>query len=64
MYSKPLLKFDTDEFKPYHVSCLISNYVTSYLNKKYHKRLELDNLLDHIESNIGVKIQSQRLYIG
>ena len=37
MYSKPLLKFDTNEFKPYHISCLISNYVISYLIKKSKK---------------------------
>lgn len=64
MYSKPLLKFDTNEFKSYHVSCLIGNYVISYLNKKYHKKLELYTHLQIYVFYIFVKVlQKHNIYL-
>lgn len=64
MYYKPLLKFDTNEFKPHHVSCLIGNYVISYLNVKYYKRLESYNYLHIYVFYIFVKVlQKHNIYL-
>lgn len=64
MYSKPLLKFETDVFKPCHVSCLIANYVISYLNKKYNKKLELYTHLQIYVFYIFVKVlQKHNVYL-
>lgn len=64
MYYKPLLKFDTNEFKPHHVSCLIANYVISYLNQKHHKRLELYTHLQTYVFYIFVKVlQKHNIYL-